>query len=171
MWGIFPSLNMILSQHPLDLFSISFPYRVSLATLTETYVALQKQWHPDRFVTASPEEQKKAAEYASHVNAAYGVLKIPLRRWEAILIYLRAPLDRPVSVEILEQNMAYRETLSSLEESGYEGFRHFLENEGMRIEEEFYQAIQANDLGRAVIAFYRLTYLTRLLEQVPGEGV
>ena len=50
------------------------------ATLDRAYFALQRQWHPDRFVSRPPEERARASAEAASVNEAYRTLKDPLSR-------------------------------------------------------------------------------------------
>jgi hypothetical protein len=57
--------------------------------LEQTYKGLQRQLHPDKFSTASPLEKEYAHQQAAVVNAAYDVLKKPLRRAHYIVsLYL-----------------------------------------------------------------------------------
>ena len=50
------------------------------ASLDRAYFALQRQWHPDRFVGRPPEERAKASTEAAALNDAYRTLKDPLSR-------------------------------------------------------------------------------------------
>ena len=50
------------------------------ASLDRAYFALQRQWHPDRFVSRPPEERARASAEAASVNEAYRTLKDPLSR-------------------------------------------------------------------------------------------
>jgi molecular chaperone HscB len=50
------------------------------ASLDRAYFALQRQWHPDRFVTRPPDERAKASSEAAALNDAYRTLKDPLSR-------------------------------------------------------------------------------------------
>jgi molecular chaperone HscB len=50
------------------------------ASLDRTYFALQRQWHPDRFVTRPPDERARASSEAAALNDAYRTLKDPLSR-------------------------------------------------------------------------------------------
>lgn len=153
-------------MHPLDLFAIPFPYRISVPELTQHYIALQKKWHPDRFVTASADDQKRAMEEASRINQAYQTLKDPLRRYESILTYLNAPLEQEASRELLEQQMAYREWLESMGETEQADFRNTIIDQQKTIEPLFHQAIEERDMVRAVALFQWATYLTRLFDHI-----
>ena len=48
--------------------------------LDQAYFALQRRWHPDRFVAKPPEERAKASAEAAALNDAYRTLKDPLSR-------------------------------------------------------------------------------------------
>ena len=50
------------------------------AALDRAYFALQRQWHPDRFVAKPPEERARASTEAAALNDAYRTLKDPLAR-------------------------------------------------------------------------------------------
>lgn len=50
------------------------------ASLDRAYFALQRQWHPDRFVAKPAEERARASIEAAALNDAYRVLKDPLSR-------------------------------------------------------------------------------------------
>jgi molecular chaperone HscB len=50
------------------------------ASLDRAYFALQRQWHPDRFVTKPAEERARASVEAAALNDAYRTLKDPLSR-------------------------------------------------------------------------------------------
>ena len=50
------------------------------AALDRAYFALQRQWHPDRFVARAPDERARASTEAAALNDAYRTLKDPLSR-------------------------------------------------------------------------------------------
>lgn len=53
---------------------------IEAAALDRAYFALQRQWHPDRFVARPPEERARASVEAAALNDAYRTLKDPLSR-------------------------------------------------------------------------------------------
>src|SRR6266852_174489 len=50
------------------------------AVLDKAYFSLQRQWHPDRFVSKPPEERARSSTEAAALNDAYRTLKDPLSR-------------------------------------------------------------------------------------------
>ena len=50
------------------------------AALDRAYFALQRRWHPDRFVARPSDERARASSEAAALNDAYRTLKDPLSR-------------------------------------------------------------------------------------------
>ncbi len=85
------------------------------ASLDRAYFALQRQWHPDRFVTKPPEERARASSEAASLNEAYRTLKDPLNRafYLAELAGVEMPGDGKTidDPELLMEAMEAREAL------------------------------------------------------------
>jgi molecular chaperone HscB len=85
------------------------------ASLDRAYFALQRQWHPDRFVTKPPEERARASSEAASLNEAYRTLKDPLNRafYMAELAGVEMPGDGKTidDPELLMEAMETREAL------------------------------------------------------------
>ncbi|MPZ36058.1 MAG: Fe-S protein assembly co-chaperone HscB [Rhodospirillales bacterium] len=85
------------------------------AALDRAYFALQRQWHPDRFVAKPPEERAKASTEAAALNDAYRTLKDPLSRavYFAELKGVELPADGKTidDPELLMEAMEAREEL------------------------------------------------------------
>ena len=61
--------------------------------LDRAYFALQRQWHPDRFVSRPPDARARASAEAASLNEAYRTLKEPLSR--AFYMARMAGVDLP----------------------------------------------------------------------------
>ena len=68
------------------LFNLPLDYQIDTSVLAPRYQELQRQYHPDRFATASESEQLQAVQKTATVNDAYQTLKHPLRRAEYLLL-------------------------------------------------------------------------------------
>ncbi|WP_421998096.1 Fe-S protein assembly co-chaperone HscB [Reyranella sp.] len=85
------------------------------AALDRAYFALQRQWHPDRFVARPPEERARASVEAAALNDAYRTLKDPLSR--AVYLASLEGVDLPGDgktiddPELLMEAMEQREAL------------------------------------------------------------
>lgn len=79
---------MKLSDDYFQIMQVPQAYDVDGAILSENYLKLQSQFHPDRFTAQSVQEQRLAVQLASAVNQAYDTLRSPLLR-AAYLLKLR----------------------------------------------------------------------------------
>ena len=79
---------MKLSDDYFQILQVSEAYEVDGSALSENYLTLQRQFHPDRFADKSAQEQRLAVQMASVVNQAYDTLRSPLLR-AAYLLKLR----------------------------------------------------------------------------------
>jgi molecular chaperone HscB len=71
-----------------DYFAVyDLPRRLALDTgeLQKKFYAKSREWHPDRFATASAVEQNRALDMTSTLNNAYRILRDPLQRAEYLL--------------------------------------------------------------------------------------
>lgn len=79
---------MKLSDDYFQIMQVPQAYDVDGTALSENYLKLQSQFHPDRFAAKSAQEQRLAVQMASAVNQAYDTLRSPLLR-AAYLLKLR----------------------------------------------------------------------------------
>ena len=88
---------------------------LELASLDRAYFALQRQWHPDRFVGKPAAERARASTEAAALNDAYRTLKDPLSRavYFAELSGVELPGDGKTidDPELLMEAMEAREEL------------------------------------------------------------
>lgn len=81
-------------------------------------MALQREYHPDRFAAASDAEKRRAVQIAAHVNTAQQTLKIPLKRAEYCLqlagLSTDSETDAKMDPMFLMQQMELREALEEV---------------------------------------------------------
>jgi molecular chaperone HscB len=102
------------------LFGLPKRFRLDITALSARYVALQRETHPDRFVTASPLAQRLAMQRATRVNEAYETLKSPVTRARYLLTERNQakgipPAATPAAApppDFLAQQMNWRENLA-----------------------------------------------------------
>ena len=91
------------------------------AALDRAYFALQRQWHPDRFVGRPSEERATASTEAAALNDAYRTLKDPLSRavYFAQLKGVKLPGDGKTidDPDLLMEAMEAREALQEAEDA------------------------------------------------------
>ncbi|MDF1832422.1 MAG: Fe-S protein assembly co-chaperone HscB [Porticoccaceae bacterium] len=71
---------MKLSDDYFQIMQVPPSFDIDGAVLSENYLKLQSQFHPDRFAGKSDQEQRLAVQMASAVNHAYDTLRSPLLR-------------------------------------------------------------------------------------------
>lgn len=67
------------------MFGLETKFSIDDAKLSESFQAIQKSVHPDKFAHASSQEQLLAVKKSTAVNDAYQTLKKPLKRAEYML--------------------------------------------------------------------------------------
>ncbi|MFC0309092.1 Fe-S protein assembly co-chaperone HscB [Gallibacterium trehalosifermentans] len=106
--------------NPFELFALPIKFEVDQAALSQQYLQLQKQLHPDNFATATEQEQRLALQQSTQVNDAYQILKDPILRAEAMLsLALQKPVESENTthdIEFLMQQMELREQLAQAEQ-------------------------------------------------------
>jgi molecular chaperone HscB len=89
------------------------------ASIDRVYFALQRQWHPDRFVNRPPDERARASAEAAALNDAYRTLKDPCSRafYLAVLKGVALPSDSETidDPDLLMEAMEAREALQEAE--------------------------------------------------------
>jgi molecular chaperone HscB len=64
-----------MSLNYYELYQITEPLEIDKVALRQRFMALSKQYHPDRTITASEEEQTHALQQMEIVNVAYKILQ------------------------------------------------------------------------------------------------
>ena len=104
-----------MSQY-FTLFQLPVSYTINLAALEQNYRTLAAQFHPDKYTTANPFEQKQALMMSATINQAYTTLQSPIDRAAYILqqhnIHPDDPHNTQIDPEFLMQQMQWRETLA-----------------------------------------------------------
>lgn len=76
------------------LFEVPRHLVLDTAALEKDFYRLSRQWHPDRFARALPEEKQRSLEMTSQLNDAYRTLKDPIARTEYLLALEGKPIER-----------------------------------------------------------------------------
>jgi molecular chaperone HscB len=101
-----------------SLFNLPETLTLDTHVLASSYQTLQKLTHPDKFATASAQEQRIAMQKNAQVNDGYSVLKHPLSRAQHLLSLRGLVIDHEQYTlgdpEFLMQQMEWRETLEEI---------------------------------------------------------
>ncbi len=112
-------LQSELSKDYFTLFGISRSFVIDRDALTERYLLLQRQSHPDMHASGDPMEKRIALQYSGFVNQAYSTLKDASKR-AFYLLELAGFSQNEVNAfavdeEFLFEQMILREQISDLD--------------------------------------------------------
>jgi molecular chaperone HscB len=140
------------------------------ATLDRAYFALQRQWHPDRFVARPAEERARASSEAAALNDAYRTLKDPLGR--AIYLASLNGVDLPGDGKTIDDPELLMEAMEAREELHDAASVEAVEALAARSRDEMGRALGglaslflAGDKPAIRKALLRLRYLDKFAEE------
>lgn len=109
------NMNLDFSKNHFELFDLPFAYALDTQLLERAYREVQREVHPDRFVTASDAEKRLAAQWATQANEAYSTLKSPLNRGRYFLklngVDTEEERNTAMPLAFLMQQMEWRESV------------------------------------------------------------
>lgn len=140
------------------------------AALDRAYFALQRQWHPDRFVSRPPDERARASAEAASLNEAYRTLKDPLSR--AFYMAGMAGVDLPGDgktiddPDLLMEAMEAREALHDADTlDAVDKLAAEARQDVQKALAELASLFLANDRAAIRKALLRLRYLDKFAEE------
>ena len=151
---------------------LGLPAAVDLdpAALDRAYFALQRQWHPDRFVARPPEERARASSEAAALNDAYRTLKDPLGR--AVYLASLNGVDLPGDGRTIDDPGLLMEAMEAREELHEAATVDAVERLAERAREQVRTALDglstlflAGDKPAIRKALLRLRYLDKFAEE------
>jgi molecular chaperone HscB len=171
---------MDISQDYFSCYGLPCDYAVDLAVLRQLHRRLQQAHHPDRFVTESDGEQRRAVQITAYLNQAYTTLSTPLTRG-IYLLQLQgmdplAPTNTQMPMDFLLQQIELRESLEELSEAQdpeakIDAMASNLQCQASLLESEFAQAYGSSDFETAETAVRKLQFIVKLQQQLDAlEG-
>jgi molecular chaperone HscB len=107
--------NPSASDDYFHFFGLNQQFNLDLPALDQTYLAVQKEVHPDRHARGSDTEQRLAMQMATFANTAYQTLKNPIQRglYLCMLHGVDAQLETNTAMPaaFLMKQMEWRESL------------------------------------------------------------
>ena len=140
------------------------------AALDKAYFALQRQWHPDRFVGKPAEQRARASAEAAALNDAYTTLKDPLAR-ATYLAGLRG-VEMPADGKTIDDPELLMEAMDAREELHEAGTSQAVDGLAARARSDMQNALKG--LGNLFLrddkpairkALLRLRYLDKFAEE------
>jgi molecular chaperone HscB len=111
----------LTQDNHFELFGLVPGFDIDLTVLEAQWKARVAQVHPDRFASAGPAEKRVAMQWSARLNGAYRILRDPLQRAQYLCELAGQAVGEgsghAVDMAFLEQQMAWREHLETLESS------------------------------------------------------
>ena len=172
---------MNITQDYFSCYGLPCSFTLDLVTLRKLHHRLQHHHHPDRFVSESDAQQRRAVQVTTYLNQAYATLSEPLKRG-IYLLQLEgmdplAPTNTQMPMDFLLQQIELRESLDEIHlaqdpEAKIDVMSALLKHQASQLEDEFAQAYQASDLAVAETAVRKLQFIVKLQQQLDAlEGV
>ena len=128
-------MTQTLPADYFELFGIARGLDLDEASLQGRFYELSRQFHPDKYAGASPNEQQYALDATAQINDAWRVFRDPVRRAEYLLklegFDIGEQRSKDVPPELLEEVFELNMMLEELRE-GDESTRPRLEEERSR---------------------------------------
>lgn len=152
-------------------FELEPAFDLDSGNLQRRYMQLQAQYHPDRFVMKSAEEQRYASQHSMNVNEAYDVLKSPLKRAEYLLAQQGVIVNQDgagvkPSQALLMESLEARE---ALEEANTAEALTDLHTQAQNNWQSCVDAISKSFKGNQLEKVAQLTIRLRYLEKLQNE--
>lgn len=154
-----------------EIFGLPVDYELDLHKLEEEFLALQQQFHPDKYINESGEDKTKAMHILLELNEAYNVLKCDVRRAEYLMKL--SGIDTTVDVrdleipeEILQEAFEDRENLEDA--ASEEDLDEILKKTKKIIELDkrgFLDFYRQKDLKSALGAVLKIKYKSKFLQE------
>lgn len=162
-------------NNPFALFDLPVQFELDNALLSERYLALQRQLHPDNFANGSSTEQLAAVQKSADINSALQTLKDPILRAEAIIeIHTGEAKNLEEKsmrdIEFLMQQMEWHEKLETIEhrhdEAELTAFLKQIKTEQKVVLQQLQQTLEAQQWQQANALTDRLRYFKKLIIQI-----
>ena len=161
--------------NPFEILGIDPTFEIDAKTLDEAYFALQTLAHPDRFIHHSEPERQAATTQSSSLNQAYEVLKNPTLRAKALLklkgIEISGDEEGKIvqNPQILEEMMGLQEVLAqAVSPYDFNCLEKKIQDCLHDVKTSFAAAMHQNQDQELPGLFLRLTYLSKLIEDIKG---
>lgn len=168
-------MNPDFSKNHYALFDLPLAYALDTPALERAYREVQREVHPDRFVTASDAEKRLAAQWATQANEAYRTLKSPLNRGRYFLslngIDTEEERNTAMPLEFLMQQMEWREAVMAAKTAKDATSLGLLTTQKYAEEKTLFtllasQLSSANGLAGAKETVRKLRFLEKLGEEI-----
>lgn len=167
-------MSLDFSQHYFDLLSLPVQFLLDKPLLAGNFRALQRQYHPDRFVIATDQERRVAVQSTAYINEANETLKSPRLRAQYLLSLQAIEFGESDIIRDMPFLIVHMETREALELASQApdaldqvdviGLR--VTHDTQALEACFQQHWQTGDLEKAKEAILKMKFYERLNDEV-----
>lgn len=164
-----------LTTNYFAIFGAKSSYQIDFKALKVSYLALQRQVHPDNFASESDLIQRQAVQRASYLNQAYDTLRSPLKRAVYLLQQAGHEYDPDVQIHndpaFLMAQMELREQLAEVTEQpdpliALEGFRQVASKNFSEHQKTFAEFFEDQDWNSAALEINKMMFASKLLTDI-----
>lgn len=167
-------LAQISQKNYFQLFDQLEDYKVDFNSLQNKLRELQKQYHPDNFVSQDQEQLTQAIAVSSLINQAYNTLTQPLERAIYLLklrgIEVDLVHDTKFSQSFLIEQIELREQIGEAEENqdfdALEAIEQSLQADSNQLELQIEQSFKTNDFTAIREQIKHLAFYSKLEQLV-----
>ncbi|MFM2388286.1 MAG: Fe-S protein assembly co-chaperone HscB [Bacteroidota bacterium] len=154
-----------------ELYQINDPFNIDKDALRKRMTALQREFHPDKFVGATQQEQDTALSMAGMINAAYKTLSNPTSNLHYYLLQQNiitdgesVQLPQAFLMEAMDMGEAIDDALAANDVNAIERIAVSLQAQEKQYMSEIIACLNGkteNSLAKARIKYYELKYILR----------
>lgn len=172
-------------KNPFELFGLEPNFLINTQELSAKLRNMLQAVHPDRFASASDQEQLAAMQKSTQVNDAYGILKSPVRRAQLLLklltgvdgtgeVTVKDPMFLMAQLELREEleNLSIKKDMNGLLDF-CERIELMEEKQISSIAEMFEELIKADEItnesadsGKILAEIHKLQFLRKTLNDI-----
>ncbi|MGB0663758.1 MAG: Fe-S protein assembly co-chaperone HscB [Pontibacterium sp.] len=166
---------MDIRKNYFELFALPESFTVDQAALSEAYIALQREQHPDRHAHLSDAQVRVSEQNTAYLNEAFATLKSPLRRAMYLLLLQGVDVSADTSMQLapdfLFQQMELRERLADAESADdpfevLEALEQEVTEALVSLRNAFEQALAATDLKEAEALVRKMQFFEKVGAEV-----
>ena len=161
---------MLLQRDYFELFNLEKTFKINISKLKPSYLALLKQFHPDKFSNLSMQEKQLSVQISSYINDAYKTIKDKIHRAEYLIEILHPeslskakPLQDPEFFGLQIQLREELELVSNILQK--EKLYNKITAIDHELSEEFNNSFQSN-IEASNILLQKMKFIDKLKHQV-----
>ena len=160
------TLRRPFALSPFKFFALPLAFNLNLNTLEERYLDLQKQFHPDKFVTKTTQEQMNALSWGGFLNDSYNKLKKPVERACLLLAEqgIHDVLEEKPTSDMMMKQFELREQLEESEQ--LEGLLNAVQDDIANLESGLVESFASSNFEKAKKQTLELQFLSKFTRDI-----